>query len=114
MLGGKVTFSLSVRADLSAEEQEAVRKYKLGDTMLYARERLQLEDQSLGSAARFFLKHAMNLTIYVKDLSEGKVIECKDILEMMAAEEQVKEAAQGFSAMLQAAKQFGGEEVIEL
>jgi hypothetical protein len=114
MLGGKITFQLSVRADLTAEEREAIRKYKLGDTMLYARERLQIEDQTVASHARFLLKHAMNLTIYAKDLSEGKVIECKDILEMMAAEEQVKEAAQGFAAMLQAANQFGGEEVIEL
>jgi hypothetical protein len=114
MLGGKVTFTLSVRADLTPDEQEAVRKYKLGDTMLYARERLQLEDQSLGSTARFFLRHAMNLTIYVRDLAEGKLIECKDILEMMAAEEQVREAAAGFAAMLQAARGFGGEEVIEL
>ncbi len=112
--GNKITFTLSVRADLTQDEALAIQRYKLGDTMLYARERLQLEDTSVAATARFFLKHAMNLTIQVKDLANGKVIECKDILEMLAAEEQVKEAAQAFGAMLQAAKQFGGEEVLEI
>jgi hypothetical protein len=114
MLGGKITFILSVRADLTQDEALAIQRYKLGDTTLYAREKLQLEDTSVAATARFFLKHAMNLTVQVKDLAQGKVIECKDILEMMAAEQQVREAAQAFSAMLQAAKQFGGEEVVEL
>jgi hypothetical protein len=114
MLGGKVTFTLTVRADLGAEEREAIKRYKLGDTMLYARERLKVEDPTLAGVAHFLVKHAMNLTIQVRDLEDGKVIDCKDILEMLAAEEQVKEAATAFAAMLQAAKHFGGEEVIEL
>jgi hypothetical protein len=114
LLGGKITFTLSVRADLTPDEAEAIKRYKLGDTMLYARERLQIDENTFAGHAKFLFRHAMNLTIHVKDLANGKIIDCKDILEMMAAEEQVKEAAQSFVAMLQAAKQFGGEEVLEL
>ncbi len=35
LLGGKVTFTLDVRAELAPDEVEHVKKYKLGDTMLY-------------------------------------------------------------------------------
>ena len=35
-LMGKVVFSLDVRADLSDEERESIRRYKLGDTELYS------------------------------------------------------------------------------
>jgi hypothetical protein len=44
----------------------------------------------------------------------GKRIECKDIVEMLAVEEQIKEAAKTFNAVLSAASHFGGEEVIDL
>jgi hypothetical protein len=50
----------------------------------------------------------------VNDLASGKKVECKDIIEMMAVVEQIKEAAQTFKAVLNAAAHFGGEEVIEL
>ena len=111
---GKIIFTLTVRADLATTERDAINKYKLGDTMLYARERLHLEDDSLKSVAKFWLKHALNLTVQVKDLVNGKSVECKDILEMMAAEEQLKEAARVFGVILRSAMYFGGEEVIEV
>jgi ubiquinone/menaquinone biosynthesis C-methylase UbiE len=44
----------------------------------------------------------------------GKRIECKDIVEMIAVCDQIKEAAQTFKAVLEAAAQFGGEEVLAL
>jgi hypothetical protein len=56
----------------------------------------------------------MNMSISVKDLAGGKKLECKDIVEMLAVEEQIKEAAKTFNAVLNAAKQFGGEEAIDL
>jgi hypothetical protein len=113
MLGGKMIFVLHVRADIAEHEKDAIQKYKLGDCMLYAREKLQLENESVGGVAKFWLKHMLNLTIQVRDLVDGKTIECKDILEMLAAEEQVKEAAENFVLMLRAAMGFGGEEVVE-
>ena len=67
----------------------------------------------LGVASRLAF-HAMNIKISVDDLINGKRIECKDIMEMMAVQEQLKEAAQMFKHVLDAAGTFGGEEVIEL
>lgn len=111
---GKVIFSLEVRAELTRDEHENVRKYKLGNGLLYERKPMKEggnEYQQLGHA---LMHRFLNLTISVNDLANGKTIECKDILEMLAAEAQVKEAAQTFKAILEAAATFEGEEVVEL
>ncbi|MCK9345061.1 MAG: hypothetical protein M0P64_02970 [Candidatus Pacebacteria bacterium] len=114
MMGmGKVSFILDVRAELSDEEQEHIKKYKLGETMLYERDKV-IDPGSglLGAASRFALK-ALNISLSVNDLSKGKQIECKDIVEMLAVEDQIKEACKTFKAVLTAASQFGGEEALE-
>lgn len=111
---GKVTFMLSIRAELTDDEKSNIKKYKLGETMLY--ERIKTIDPGaglLGLASRMAMK-MINLTISVNDLEQGKEVECKDIVEMLAVEEQIKEAAQTFRAVLGAASSFGGEEILEL
>jgi F420-0:gamma-glutamyl ligase-like protein len=114
MLGvGKVTFILDVRAELTEEEKSHIKKYKLGETMLYERDKVVGGSGLLGLASRLAL-NMMNISINVNDLANGKKVECKDIMEMLAVEEQIKEAAQTFKAVLTAAAQFGGEEVIEI
>ena len=115
MMGmGKIAFTLDVRAQLTDKEQENVKKYKLGDTMLYEREKLVDGGAGLLGAASRLAFRALNLTVSVKDLSEGKRIECKDIVEMLAVEDQIKEACQTFAAVLHAASSFGGEEIFEI
>lgn len=111
---GKVTFTLAVRAELTGEEEANIRKYKLGDTVLY--ERMTMTDKGsglLGVASRLAFK-MMNLSISVNDLSSGKKVDCKDIVEMLAVEDQIREAAHTFKSVLEAAATFGGEEVIEI
>ena len=111
---GKVTFTLTVRAELSDEEKSNIKKYKLGETMLY--ERMTMTDKGsglLGVASRLAFK-MMNISVSVDDLSDGKKIDCKDIVEMLAVEDQIREAAQTFKNVLHAAATFGGEEVLEL
>ena len=66
-----------------------------------------------GVASRLAFK-AMNISVTVDDLANGKRIECKDILEMLAVEEQIRDAAQTFKQILEAASHFGGEEVIAI
>lgn len=115
MLGmGKISFVLEVRADLTDQEKNNIAKYKLGETMLYERDKLIDKGSGLlGLASRLAFK-MMNITVSVNDLSDGKKIDCKDIVEMLAVEDQIKEAAQTFKNVLEAAASFGGEEVIEL
>lgn len=111
---GKVIFALNVRAEIAREEAASIVKYKLGDTVLYAsHELIDRGSGLLGVASRLAYK-AMTISVSVNDLTNGKKIECKDIVEMLAVEDQIREAAKTFKAVLDAASQFGGEEVIEL
>lgn len=113
-LTGKVIFTLEVRADVSEEERANIRKYKLGETELYAsHEMIDRGSGLLGVASRFAHK-ALTINVTVNDLQNGKKIEIKDIVEMLAIEEHIKEAAQTFKAVLEAASHFGGDEVIEI
>lgn len=111
---GKVVFTLEVRAELTQEEAAAISKYKLGDTVLYERNTM-IDPGSglLGLASRVAFR-AMNMSLSVKDLTGGKKLECKDIVEMIAVEDQVKEAGKTFHSVLHTARLFGGEEVVDL
>lgn len=111
---GKVTFTLEVRADLADEERAAIDTYRLGDTVLYERNTLVDPGSGLLGLASRMAFRAMNMSVSVNDLVHGKKLECKDIVEMLAVEEQLREAAKTFSAVLHAARRFGGEEAIDL
>ncbi|MCW5726216.1 hypothetical protein [Parvibaculum sp.] len=113
-LMGNTTFSLTVRADLSDEERTNISKYKLGKCLLYSRgEIVDPGSGLLGLASRVAFK-MMNISITVDDLTQGKRVDCKDIVEMLAVEEQIKDAARNFRAVLEAASTFGGEHLVEL
>jgi len=111
---GKQVFSLDVRADLSADERANISKYKLGQTVLYASHEITDRGSGLLGLATRLAHKAMMISVSVDDLVSGKRVECKDILEMIAVEDQIKDAARTFKAVLEAAAQFGGEEVLEL
>jgi hypothetical protein len=112
---GKIIFQLDVRAELADDERQNITKYKLGKEMLYVKNEMPNVDAgTLKGFGKLMVAHALNITVSVNDLVNGKRIECKDILEMLAAEEQIREAARNFNAALAAAARFGGEEVVDL
>ena len=112
---GKPMYVLEMRAQLSEEERGWIQKYKFGPSFLYTKKGKPTGDtNTLAGIGQNLLHYAMDLTVSVNDLVNGKKIECKDIMEMLAVEGQIREAAQNFANVLQAASQFGGEEVIEL
>jgi len=108
MLGGSITFTLEARAQLTGEETENIKTYKMGKTLLYS----NLEDRGSGLLGALS-RAAMGIEITVDDLVVGKQIDCKDIIQMMAVEEQIKEACANFKNVLDTAAKFGGEQVIE-
>ena len=112
MLGGKPVFILDVRADISAEEKKLVEKYKLGDTMLYQSHEITGGSGLLGVASKLAFK-AVTINVSIKDLANGKRVECKDVVEMLAIEEHIRDAAKTFVDVLKAAAGFGGEEAVE-
>lgn len=111
---GKVVFQLEVKAKITPEERKAIEQYGLANTLLWqAKEIIDPGKGLLGLATRA-LHHATNVTVTVGSLVTGKAIECKDVVELLAVEEQIKEAAKLFKAVLNAAAHFGGEEVVTL
>jgi len=114
---GNPIYILEVRADLSQEERGWITKYKFGSVSLYSKRPQDFFDPKNASVAGVglaILHHALNITVTVTDLVHGKRIECKNILEMLTAEEQIKEAARTFGNVLRAASQFDGEEVVAI
>lgn len=111
---GKVVFQLDVRAEITQEEINYIQHYRLGDTVLYTKNEMTDPGKGLLGLASRMAFHAMNLSVTVNDLARGKRIECKSILEMLAVEEQIKDAAVVFKQVLNAATYFGGEEAIAL
>lgn len=109
LMGGGMRFSLDVRAELSDEERGHVDKYKLGKTLLYT----NMEDRGSGLVG-MVSRALQGIEITVDHLVSGKQVECKDIVEMITIEDQVKEATKTFKTILDMAATFGGEELIEL
>ncbi len=116
MLTKSVQFSLQAKVQLSDTEAANVKKYKMGSEIIYSKDRMgynAYDNESAGGMARNLAAIAVAITITVDDLIRGKTVACKDILEMMAIVEQVKGACGNFKAMLDAASQFDGEEILE-
>ena len=119
MMSSKIIFKLEMQVDLTPEEQEFVRKYKMGSEVVFSKERVaptgpESDAESFGGLARNLAALATVLTITINDLVKGRVIECKDILEMLDIEDQIRSACQTFKNILESAAYFEGEEVIEI
>ena len=130
LTGGKIMFGLNARAELSPEEAELVRKYKLGKLVVYDSDARKKHNQSayghfddaagggglwknargLASAAMM----ALSLRVTVDSLVDGQHIECKELDELLGAEAAIRDACQSLKAYLETAVTFDGrEEVVE-
>lgn len=112
----KVVFSLGAQVDLTAQESDYVKTYKMGKEVIYNKDRVNpdLVNYNTGKGIVRNLSAAlMNINLTVDDLVKGKTIECKDITEMLHAEASVKTACKGLKGLLDACAGFAGEEVID-
>lgn len=117
MLSKTTVFTLEARVDITEEEMGHLQKYKMGQEVIYSKERIAADrtgDGGFKGLARNLAAAATALTIRVDDLVKGTKVECKDILEMLAVEEQIVTACQTFRNILASMAYFDGEEVIEL
>lgn len=105
---GKAKFLLYVRAQLEPEESELVKKYRLGGELLVYHDKT-------GPTTGFMSvvwSRIKDTALTVASFEHGTQFECDNVGELLGIEEQVKEAAKNFKGYLQAAKTFGGEEVL--
>jgi hypothetical protein len=124
ILSKSVMFMLDARLDLTAEETANVKKYKLGDLTVYnsAASRKHLEaaaEAAVRESAGNFLAYVarttmarLSLNITVDGLVKGQHVECKDLDELIGAENAIRQAAEATHAYLEIAKTFDGQEVI--
>jgi hypothetical protein len=112
---GAVSFVLDIRTKLTPDESALVKKYKMGNLLVY--EKLPISEMTthMGGAMTALTAIAskvLKLQITVDNLVNGRKVECKDIGEMISAQGQIRSAADNFYALLMAAHSFEGEEVI--
>lgn len=117
MMGiGAVKFIMHIKARLTPEETELLKKYKMDDLILYEKLPLNSVVPNMGGMTSMLVgiaARALDFRFLVKDLVNGKTVEVKDIGEMLVAEAQIKEAAENFHTLLMAAANFKGEEIIK-
>ena len=113
---GGISFVLDVRTQLSSQEDDYVRTYRLGSTVVYQKESVTDKLANSGLFKQLFTMLSARATgrmFTVNDLVRGRKVECKDIVEMLDAETQIKEAAEVFHTILITCQHFGGEEVVK-
>ena len=131
LMGSTVHFCLDVRADYARDEAANISKYKLGKQVVYnsraAKKHLdsagaQLDRTQAGGVgeraaglvrgAASLALAAMNLNISIASLGSGHHIECKDLSELMEAEEAVMQACRNVRDFLQLAATFNGSTIL--
>jgi len=96
LLGGN-KFELTVRVQLTSEENDLVKKYKAGSEVLVVKEGLFGGQKPLT----------------IGSLMEGQTFKCNNIAEILEYENSVKESCEAFKNYLELMRGFGGEETIE-
>jgi hypothetical protein len=100
LLGG-VKFQLKARVELTDEEAQLVKKYKVERETL-----LKKKIEVLGIPLT-------TIDLMIDSLTAGQTFKCNNIAEILVYEENVKEACKAFKSHLEVMRSFGGEEVIE-
>ena len=122
MIGG-VTFMLDARLAFTPKEQDDVKRYKLGNQVIYnsesSKKNIDKADSSMdGSAlgavkALGFLAIAhLKLNITVNSLEKGQHVECKTLDEVIGVEQALVEACQNARTYLTVAATFDGREAV--
>ena len=119
VMGGTVVFCLDVQADYSHLEADNIAKYKLGKQVVYnsraSKQHLEKYHDTADGSTKGYLKGAvslamaaMSLNISIDSLGRGQHIECKDLEELLEAEEAVMLACRNVKRFLDTAATFNG------
>jgi hypothetical protein len=118
VLKNTVVFALDVRADYNSEERDNINKYKLGAMTVYNSEAAKKhaaalqQSEGLGKALMHRALLGMSLNVTVGSLQKGHHIECKDLAELLDAEDTLRDAAKNLTVWLDAAATFNGTETV--
>lgn len=126
-----VIFCLDIRADYSAEEQHNIQKYKLGSQGIYNSRAAQKHfaaaeghldktqtgttGQRMGGLVKGALSMALahlQLNVTIASLAKGHHIECKNLEELLEAEDTLRTACKNVTRFLDVANTFNGSELV--
>ena len=119
-LTGTPVFILDVMAELTAEEAELVKKYKLKGQLVYTSE---AADQNIANAKAgswaglggALMDRVTKRSFTLGALVNGQHLECKDLGEVVASEHQVHQACQNIRGYIDVARQYdGSEQIVEI
>lgn len=120
-LGTGIVFTLDARLQLTPEEDEKVRRYKLGKKIIYnsAASRAHLEKAARSAEAKSYFNSLISqilgkvaLTITIDGLCRGKYIEANDLNEILDAEDACRQACTYCRDYLETVASFTGEEQV--
>ena len=126
-LANTVIFCLDARAAYSDQEAANISKYKIGGEVIYSSEAAKrhaanmsahldrtqsgsVKDRSMGLARGLasLAMANMSLNITIASLGRGQHVECKNLTELLEAEETIMEACRKVKLYLEAAATFNG------
>ena len=107
---GKATYSLLVRAQLTEDEKNIINRNNLGRELLVYHDKTGAADSLAGA----IIKTMRDTALTVEGLYNGTTFTCKNVAEMMGIEDEVREAALRLRTIIELARNFGGEEVIDV
>ena len=103
MMGmGSVNFEVKAQVQLTPEEQDLIRHYKLENEVVLNRPELYF-GQPTGE----------KIQVTVKQLLNGEALKCRNLNQVLEYTEGAKSACENLKVWLEVAAQFGGQEVIE-
>jgi hypothetical protein len=119
VVGGTVVFCVDALAEYTRPEADNVQKYKLGKQVIYnsraAKRHLERSRDRTDGSATGYLKGAfslamaaLSLNISIDSLGRGQHIECKDLEELLEAEDALMTACRTLTRYLAIAETFNG------
>jgi hypothetical protein len=123
LINTSMRFSVDARAVFTDEERRSIKKYDLGKLLVYQSDKAKaaaigmqvVRDGSVKGDMRalgLIAVAAMNINIRVRDLEDGKSVECKSLDEVLGAEEAFIDGCRHLQGYLDTAATFDGRETI--
>ena len=107
---GKSKYELYVRADVTDEEATLIKENSLNkESVAYHDKTGEVE-----GVFALLIKMFCDTNITVDTFVRGTTFSCKNVLRLMEIEDNIRDSALSLRGILEVAKKFGGEEVIDV
>lgn len=107
---GQAKYKLHARADLTDEEKELVKANALGQTEIAYHDKTGVATGFMSALFKMMRDTSLTVDSFIK----GKTFNCKDVTEMMEIQSDIYESSLTLRTILEMAKTFGGDEVINV